>query len=132
MFFSRSLQLRELATMGQNRYQEATRLVSPTVKLASRRQIDKFTKGLDPKIVEFENGGWIYLEDVLISTLEELFDVHNLIPEKDLLEILKFQAQFQEEMSNSKMRNYLPKKYLKMIQYSAHAWIGVDGSGSHR
>ena len=106
------MNLKNVGLLGQTRYQETSKALSPHVKVASRRQLDAFLKDYYPKIDNFLKGCWIPLREVLLPTFQEIFQVENIVLPID--------------------ENHLENTGQRLAKFKSHVWLGYDGSGSHK
>ena len=70
----------EFSRVGQVRYDQVRKVLSPGINLASRRQLYKLTKTY-PKKESFLNGRWIKLQYVVPETIGEILEVENFEPQ---------------------------------------------------
>ena len=72
-----SQSFKEFSRTGQVRYDQVKKVLAPGVSLASRRQLNKYTKASYLKKETFLNGRWTKLSSAVPPTVEERLEVEN-------------------------------------------------------
>ena len=76
-----ALRVKEKSGMGEDMYNEWRKVSSKAkVNMPSLYKLNKYRQANKPKIENFEKGKWISLYPTVKSTLQEIFEVHNIKP----------------------------------------------------